>query len=414
MSHSISPAAPALAAGTPSLLSRLPMLLGCFCALLLSSGTVIVFSYGVLLKPISTEFGITRTNATLALLLAQLAVAVFVPITGRLVDKYGVRAVLLPSIIAFALAIMSVGLFAQGRASFIALYVVLGIASAGHSPTAYAKVVSSWFIERRGVALGFVMAAIGVGGAVIPPATQWLIAGWGWRGAYVGLGLAVLVFVLPIVMFTVREPQASGTKGALPGASSAEIWRSGDFWRMAITFGLMGFVANGTLTQIPAMLTDRGFAPGAAAGVMAMAGLALIVGRIGAGVLLDWLSGRVVTVLVAVLMLVGIAVLGTTTERSGFILGTVLVGLGLGAEVDLLSYMLAKRFGMRAFGVAHGALISIFAAGSGIGPFAMTASFDYGGGYVNGLMLFGVALLVSTIAIVGVRPRSFEEAQASR
>lgn len=400
--------------GTPSLSSRIPLLLGCFCALLLSSGTVIVFSYGVLLKPIAAEFGITRTNATLALLLAQLAVAIFVPITGRLVDKYGVRAVLLPSIVAFALAIMSIGLFAMDRTSFILLYVLLGITSAGHSPTAYAKVVSSWFVEKRGIALGFVMAAIGVGGAAIPPATQYLIESYGWRGAYLGLGLAVLVIALPMVIFTVREPRSNGVKAELPGATAAQIWRDRDFWRMAITFGLMGFVAQGTLTQVPAMLTDRGFVAGAAASIMGMAGLALIVGRIGAGVLLDRFSGRAVTILVAALMLVGVGVLGVAVDRSGFIVGTILVGLGLGAEVDLLSYMLAKRFGMRAFGVSHGVLISIFAAGAGIGPFAMTAIYDYGGGYSNGLILFAAALVLSAFAIVGLKPYGFEDVESSR
>lgn len=369
----------------------------CFTALIVGNGTVISFAFGSFLVPVSTELGLSRSTATIALMTAMMAVSISAPIVGRLIDRFGVRKIVLPSVVIFSLATMSVGVFANGPISFIALYFFLGLFSSGQAPTAYSKVVAGWFKEKRGLALGVVMASIGVGAALVPSFVHTLIASFGWRGAYIGLGIAVFAIAFPAVVLGVNEKnEYSGSKVILAGASSKDIWTSAEFWRMGVIFSLIGLVATGCIAHLIPMMTDRGISSADAVKIASMAGAAVILGRVCVGFLLDRFNDRSVTIAILILMIAG-AILLAVAPTSGVIIGAVIMGVGLGAEVDMLGYMLARRYGMRSFGEAHGALFAMFTASSGIGAFLMGVSFDKTGVYTLGLYMFVGVLIIALV-----------------
>jgi MFS family permease len=80
--------------------------------------------------------------------------------------------------------------------------------------------------------------------------------------------------------------------------------------------------------------------------------------------------------------------------------GAVLVGIGLGAEVDLIGYLQSRYFGLRAFGQVYGYLFAVFTVGSGLGPFVMGATFDVFGSYRPVLMVFFVMLVAAALAVL--------------
>jgi len=86
--------------------------------------------------------------------------------------------------------------------------------------------------------------------------------------------------------------------------------------------------------------------------------------------------------------------------------GAVLVGLGLGAEVDLIGYLQSRYFGLRAFGQVYGYLFAVFTVGAGIGPFVMGATFDAAGSYRPILIAFFGVLVVAAIAMLRM-PRQY-------
>jgi len=375
------------------------VLLGCFLALMVSNGVIITLTFGTLLKPVSAELGLSRTQATSALLVALAFTALFAPLFGRLVDRHGVRKVTLPAIACFALLTAGLGSVAFGAISFIAMYAVLGAVSAGHAPTAFAKVIIGWYRERRGFALGAAMSAVGVGGAAAPMVTKMLIDHFGWRGAYVGLGILIALIAIPATLLLVREPAGTSASGALPAQAADNIkglaiWRDRDFCLMASIFALMGMAATGVISHLVAMLTDRGMAPAMAVQTASAAGLALIGGRLAAGLLLDWLGGRTVTLIFLSLMIIGNGLL----LMPGFanpIIPAILAGLGLGAEVDLLGYLLSARYGLRGFASRYGTLFGVFTVSSGVGSLVMGITFDASSGYQLGLGLLSGALIAS-------------------
>jgi MFS family permease len=163
--------------------------------------------------------------------------------------------------------------------------------------------VSKWFDRRRGLALGVALAGVGLGTAIIPPFVAYLISNYGWRFAYVGLGLVVLILGgLPALLF-VREPDKHERQilpqfvhGALPGYDFIVVLKGRRFWALTFAFFLGVVVLNGILTQIVAMLMDRGVSLQVATRDLAASGIAAIFGRIASGWCVDRYHGPYVAI----------------------------------------------------------------------------------------------------------------------
>src|SRR5262252_2745001 len=213
--------------------------------LLVGSGPILIFSSGVFLKPVSAELGITRGDLSIALLLAALCTAVTLPFFGWLLDRVGTRRVMMPGIVLYALAVAAFGLMERQPAFVIPMiYALVGIIGVVQTPIPYAAVVAQWFDRQRGLALGIATAGVGLGVVVLPPFLALLINNFGWRHAYYGLGLAVLLLAwLPVALF-VREPPALSREAAahtdrnltdaLPGTHASQAFRQWEFWALTI------------------------------------------------------------------------------------------------------------------------------------------------------------------------------------
>ena len=171
---------------------------------------------------------------------------------------------------------------------------------------------------------------------------------------------------------------------------------------MAVAFVIVAAPAGGSIAHMVPLLTDRGIATSTATALLSAAGLALIAGRLLAGYLLDRMFAPYVAVAFFLAPLAGILLLFFGSGPSVAAVATVLVGVGLGAEVDLIAFLLSRYFGMRAFGEIYGYLFALFMLGAGAGPFAMGVSYDVTGSYQLMLASFAVALLLASGLMLGL------------
>ena len=236
------------------------------------------------------------------------------------------------------------------------------------APLPYAKAISAWFDDRRGLALGIAMTGVGLGAIIVPQIARALIERVGWRGAYVGLGALTLAVAFSAVALTIREPdarvergQARATLDPRPGVTAREAARSAQFWLMAGVFLLAGVAINGANAHIVPLLTDRGLTPVAATGIFGVMGLSTLVVRPFVGLLLD-----------------GLPLLASGSGLSPAI-GAALLGLALGAEIDLIAFLATRYLGQRAFGEIYGYLFMAFLLGSSVGGFSADVSFSRDG-----------------------------------
>ena len=183
---------------TPEVLNRLPnrpenerrppprslVLLTACCGVFVSFASVVIYTFGVFLKPLAAAFGWSRTEVSLAFTLTALTVAACSPFIGRLLDRFPARRIVIPCTAIYALTFASLAFLTPHLSHLLVVFFVLGVVGNGTTQLGYARVVSAWFDRERGRALAAVMAGSGLGSMVFPPVAQALISALGWRAAY--------------------------------------------------------------------------------------------------------------------------------------------------------------------------------------------------------------------------------------
>ncbi|ABE43992.1 MFS transporter [Polaromonas sp. JS666] len=382
------------------------IVVGSVFGLLVGNGPIMQFTFGVFLLPLTKEFGWSRSTTSFALVIGLTMTALFVPVAGRLIDRFGIRAVTLPAITLFSLSMAALAVFADTPSKFMLIYALMGIAAAGQTPLPYAKAIAAWFDDKRGLALGVAMSGVGLGAALVPQFAQMLVANVGWKGAY--LGLAALTFVVGVcaVGLAVREPgkdhRSQAGAGNLPGLTGRQALRSSVFWKLAISFAAVAFATNGVIAHVVPMLVDRGVGPSVATTALGFAGLALIGGRLLAGFLLDRIFAPHVAAFFFAIPLIGIGILFSNVAPGYAAVAVVMVGLGLGAEVDLIAFLLSRYLGLRSFGEIYGYLFAAFMLGSGAGPYMMGFVFDATGSYTAALAGLSGVLVIACLLLLSL------------
>ena len=292
----------------------------------------------------------------------------------------------------------------------LALYGIAGIASVGQTPTAYSKVISAWFDRQRGLALGIALAGVGVGTAVIPQISNFLINNFGWRVGYVGLGLTILILgFIPVLLF-IREPVVAVAKpgqqsaARVPGMEFSEGIQTWRYWALAAAFFIASVTINGSLIHVVPLLTDRGVPVGVAVGMMFWAGMALIVGRLIAGWIIDRVFAPYVAVFFIVLPFVGMVVLASGTTLVSPLVGVALLGMGMGAEIDLQSFLVTRYFGIRCFGALHGLLFIGNPVGNAVGAAALGWSYQLLHSYNPAFSVFAVLMVIPCVVFLILGP----------
>ena len=381
--------------------------------LIVGAGSINIFAFGVFLKPVSDDLGISRGTLSAAVFLSSILTAAGSPVLGTMIDRCGIRMVMLPAIALFALVTAAFSFLTADPMVLFVVYGLSGLIGAGQTPIAYSKAVSAWFDKQRGLALGIAMAGVGLGTALIPQLAERLILHFGWRMAYVGLGVAVFLLAFVPVGVFIREP-TERDRAAAPasafrprGVTVAEALTAWRFWALTVAF-FFGVVAiNGTLTHVVALLTDRGLPVQAATAALSAAGLAIIIGRILSGYCLDRFFGPYVAVVFLMCPMAGIALLGSGAGGLAPLAGTVLCGMGIGAEVDLMAFFVSRYFGLRGFAQIYGLMFGLFTVGTGLGPYAMGAGFDALHSYGPIFIGFEVILVIACGLLLRLGPYQF-------
>jgi predicted MFS family arabinose efflux permease len=390
------------------------IVVGSVLGLIVGNGPILQFTFGLFLGPIAAEFGWERGTISAALMCYAFLGAAASPLIGLAIDRWGVRQTTMLFILLFGMSTAAIA-FTSSAPMFIALYGLAGIIGAGQAPLPYARAIAANFNARRGLALGIAMAGVGLGAALIPALTHFLIDSYGWREAYIGLGIVTVLVAFPAVAFLVGDAKSTAeTSGELPGLTVAQALRDRRFWYMAIAFLLVATATNGTIAHAVPLLIDHHVPMQQASRVLSFAGLALIVGRLLSGYLIDRIFAPYIATTFFLIPIIGIALLGSQATVATSMLGIVCVGLGLGAEVDLIAFLLSRYLGLKSFGRLYGLLFAMFSVGSGLGPVIMGKVFDASKSYNGALVMFAVSLVIACACMSLLGPYQYPVAWRSR
>src|SRR5262245_11696603 len=385
-----------------------------------------------LFPPILDEFGWPRGLTAGAFSFGFLVSGVLGPVLGRLIDRRGPRAVMLRGG-----AMVGAGL---GLAPLVTapwhLYLTLGVLVADGTVclgyTGHALFMPSWFVRRRGLAIGIAFSGVGVGSIAILPWMQRLIEGYGWRMACLAMAALVVVTLAPLYLLTRRRPEdmglhpdgdrvpeTAGRGGRQPANVVDHAWVSID-WTLAraictarfwwISLGFFGGLWAWYAVQVhqTKYLIEIGFAPAVAAYALGFVGFAGFVGQIALGHLSDRIGRDWVWTLACSGFVLSYALLlamrGQPTPALLYLMVAAQGGLGYGLA-SVFGAIPAEIFQGRHYGLIFGTLSLTSIIGGATGPWLTGGLYDSTGDSVLALWLPIGARRVPAAAIWLASPR---------
>lgn len=375
---------------------------------LFGSSILPFMAIGLLTLPMTEEFEWTRTQFSGGLTSMMLAGAISAPILGRLVDKIGVRIMIISGTVVVGLLTM---LLSRQDGSLWQFYAGFGVVGfAGSTAIGYSKVIGALFNKHRGKALAIFGVESSLVGAIAPPLVQYLISTYGWRGMFVGLGLIILS-VVPVLLIWLKEPEQPKTlespagaagPGTAPGLTAAEALKTRDFW-FILTGGVIALAPfTGFQPHLVPFITSRGISLDTAVWMFSLTLIATAAGTVIGGVLLDRFDTAKVAAPFSALTAVSLAIMvflsGGLAGLMILYVATISKGLAFGAARPMATFFQLRFFGLKAFATLVGVQAPFQALCMGLAPLAVGLSYDKFGSY-NPAFLVMAVLMATTVFI---------------
>ncbi|MEZ5458032.1 MAG: MFS transporter [Steroidobacteraceae bacterium] len=390
------------------------LLLASSMGVICSSIVLPFYTMGALVKPLTAEFGWDRADVQLGILFSSGLGALTAPLIGVLSDRYGPRAMVLPGLVGLSLGFFLAASMNGELWMFFLAYAAMALLGAGTTPVTWTRAIAQSFDKQRGFALGLTLTGTGICAMFAPAYTVWLVDEFGWRGAYIGIGLLPLLLAGPFVWAWFRPRSlavldAAATADGAPAAQAVAQWgltlgqavRGYRFWVLCVSIFAIYMAVSGISPNLIAALTDQGFTAASAATVQGVYGFAIMLGRLVVGWLVDryWAPG--VAVVSLSLPAIGCLILTGSPDFTWAVIAALLIGFAAGAELDLMAFFAARYFGLAHYAKIYAILYAILAVAGGTAPmlfarvFDKTASYDISFLIATGLFLFGAVILLA-------------------
>jgi len=353
------------------------------------------------------DFGWTRAQVTSGNAYSKLLIGpLFGFLAGWIIDRFGPRRLMLIGILMAGLALIGLG-FISTLGMFYLFYLSNALGYVCGGPLPNQVLLSRWFKESRGKAMGFAYLGIGIGGAIVPVLAYWLCRQMGWHRALITLGILMIFIAFPTAYFVRESPGASRVSGAGGQvAAIGPVFRSPAFYLLAIgSMASIGAV-GGTMQNLKLFLSlDQKLPQAEIAHVLSLVLISSIAGRLLMGWLADRFTKKYVMLLIYSIVACAIPLLFYASTPGVLLVFAVVFGLGLGGDYMIIPLMAAEIFGVRVLGRLMGVVLTADAMSEALTPMFVALIRDRSGSYATGLsMLVGFAI-VGAIA-VSLLPRS--------
>jgi MFS family permease len=397
-----------------------------FCVALVAYG--VQYSFGIFIEPLKADFGWSGALVGGAVSLFMFSRGALAILTGRFTDRYGPRI-----IVAIGGFFLGLGLILTSQISAAwQLYLFYGLMAGFGLSVAYAPLVatvSRWFVSKRGLAIGIVVAGIGAGTAVMSPLARYLVATYGWSWTFIILGLLAWVIVIPGAFWLRRSPEE---KGLLPlgkaeaiagdeenlntakketsltsesaGFSLKDAAHTRAFWLLLAIIIFWSTCIQMAMLYIYPHATKQLVIPEVvAASFLSVIGISSIIGRLVMGAVSDRLGGKRTLVICLALQALAMFWLLRATDIWMFYLFAAVFGFAYGGCVPLLPVIAGEIFELKSIGAIVGVHMLGVAIGGAIGPLLGGYVFDVTHSYYFAFMISGICTILALILLAFIR-----------
>ena len=276
--------------------------------------------------------------------------------------------------------------------------------------------VARWFVARRTMITGIVLAGLGIGGLIGPPLASWLISASDWRTSYLIIGIIGLVVVIAAAQFLKRDPEQMGqlpygagkvtepdAKAGDGGLSLKEAIRTGRFWKFTGTLFCFGFSLYAIMVHLAPHAIDLNISDFSAANILALIGGVGILGMIILGNAADRMGNRLTFIICFILMAVPLLWLIVADKEWMLYLFAAIFGFGHGGFGSSESPLVAKLFGLKAHGSILGTAVLGFSIGAAIGPELTAYFFDLQRNYQLAFLLSAIVCVIGIVLSITLK-----------
>jgi MFS family permease len=368
-------------------------------------GCIGMWSVIVVLPQVQAEFGASRADVSLAYTATMMGFAAGGIVMGRLCDRYGTMLPVLGGTL-----VMAAGYFLAGFAENLVVFALLhGIAIAGLGSSALfgplMADISRWFERRRGIAVSLCACGNYLAGAIWPPAMQPFLGAFGWRQAYIGIGVLVLATMLPLVFLLRAKPPAaaSDASGALQARETPQLrlgLSAGAIQTLLVAAGVSCCVAMAMpQVHIVAYCADLGYGAARGAEMLSLMLACGVASRIGSGLLADRIGGFATLLLGSFLQMAALALYLFFDGLASLFAISALFGLFQGGIVPSYALVVRAIYPASEAGMRVGIVLMATLVGMALGGWLSGAIFDWTGSYAMAFVN-GVAWNLLNVALV--------------
>ena len=387
-------------------------------------------TFSVFLLPISEDLGISRTSVSSAYAFATLVAAFGLPHIGRLVDRHGVRMVLTGVGAAFGAAAVAFG----AVSGFVLLtfgFAALRFFGQGSLMLCAGNLASQWFDRKRGLALSLTMLGFSLSVAVHPPLAQWLTEALGWRMAWVVMGVATWLLLLPPVLLLVFDrPEALGLRpdgadrsaatarsaakhdGAAVGLSLPAARRTGAFWIILASNCSFSALVTAMFFHQVSVFEAQGLDATTAAFMFSISAGVMVLTIPLVGMLLDRYPTKPLYACALVSVSVALVAMSVVSDLLSAIVFGVLFGVANAAMHAHFTFVWPKFFGRKYLGSIQGVAQMAAVIGASVGPIPLGLGYDYLGGYGGTLVALAAIPVMCAVAVLLMRAPRLEKGNA--
>jgi len=365
---------------------------------------ILVYSFALFAVPWLDEFGVPRTEVMLTGSLLQFGVGLFSPLVGRAMDHFPMRWLVLLGLGVLVCALVLVSK-ARELWQIQVLYATLfPLAIALMGSLAAQTLVTKWFTDNRGLAIGLSAMGTNVGGIVFPLLVAVWLELFGWRDTFLWLALVAAVVVVPLTWWVLQRPPPVNKSTHFSGAdgrlwSTVEILTTSLFWLPVLCILPLIVAFSAVQLNLGVYSRDLGFDGGTAGTLVALSSACMILGKFFFGGLGDRVDHRTLFWIAAGFMVGSMLILQSEPTFWLLTTGIVFLGLAGGGILPLMGLIFGARFGVASFGRVMGFVMMSFSL-SAVGPLLAGWSYDATGSYRTAFLAF---LLTFIPAIVAMR-----------
>lgn len=375
---------------------------------------------GVFFKPVVESLNFTRGDFSLYFTISALSMMLAAPFIGKLLEKLDVRLVMGVST---ALLAGGFALFSQCRTltHFYLVAVIVGVGHAGSHIIPVSMMINNWFVKRRGLAMGIVFSATGLGGLVFNPVANWLVLTYGWQQTYIILGALIAICCIPTAVLVMRRtpeemellPDGVATRDKKATAEAAAGLTLGQsvklpiFWMLAGMILFLNALNMGIQQHLIPYLTDVGHSSTFAANIMAVYLGMTIAGKLILGRISDREGVVRGFVVFSIVLGVGIGILFGAKVAWVAVLFGVVYGFANAIQTVVPPLMTADGLGLKHYALIYGVMNIFSTLGAGLGMpisgYIYDATGSYGYAFVLYIVLTALALVLGIMAMKRAR-----------